>query len=1326
MKKFFTLLFSLFAIALIAQPANDDCTGLVNLGVAPFCPDTVFFTNVGATPSVIATGSDNIPTCFNGGTVQRDVWFSFVASDTILDYTITVTGITDGNGSTAMNMPQVAIYRGDCEMDGLAELICASADVGNNEISIDVYGLTPGITYFLRINDYSTSAQPNAGTFQLCVSSIQPVNTIDEGGSTACFGELYDSGGPDSVYQANETYTYTICPTETHNCIVFTLDYYNIEPGTFGGGGDALVFYDGNTTSAPIIGQISGATSQNNGGGVCYMVTAASGCLTVQFTSDADVELDGFGGHWECTLENCPENPAISVDQTVTNTQIVASLSTPQTDVTIDTIICPGGAYGTFLAPDNSNLGLQKGLLLTTGSVQNAVGPNDLGSTSTSSFAPGDDDLDYLSQLQGNGSLSQDACILELDVFAATNELTFEYVFGSEEYPEYVGSNFNDIFAFLISGPGITGDPNIGNQEDIAVLPNSGTLVQINSVNNQTNWQYYRNNNNDGNFSGMSVEYDGLTSDSLGIKKSLTARKSVIPCNTYHLKLAIADRGDSAFDSGVFISDLKGGTPELEVQFLSGVEYLIENCTGNQDQLIIQLSNPLQDTTTYHVVIGGTATPNVDYFLDVPSTITFLPGQTSFAFPLFPITDNIDEGTETITISLTNNFGCGDVTYTTVTVNIEDEPKIIALNGQDTAFVCAGYSVPLSVEGAATYFWTPVNPLDDPSSSHPVCTPTQSGWFHVVGQVGLCTGEDSVYVNIIDPNITTFVSDPTICNGTTVTLTAIDNVGHSGLHWTPEQGLSNPNSATPTVTPPVTTTYTAAVSIAGCTVTNAVTVNVDEYIQPTLTTTDTLICQGYSVQLADAITGTTTQYQWAPALWLDDANTSGPLATPQQSVTYVLVTHSEHNYCADTSQVHITVVPALVDILGNDYYELCKGESITLHASTTTNGIGLGWTPNNGTLSSQTDTVVVATPTETTWYYTNLNVGQCSVYDSVLIRVDSLPITAITAIPAKPVYCPGEIVTLISPTFEPVNFPDISFEWTPSTYTQSPLDNFNLVTTPVETITYSRITSNRACADTTSFTIQIVDPSLPLNIEDTTICSGESVELVAGTADSYSWSPEVGLSCTDCNTVIAAPTSTTTYVVMSETSGCPASASATIHVIANPSVTIQADPTDSIPLGNSVVLTAVPPYNGVLYTWYHNNDSIGNVNPITVTPPDIDDATYQVFLVDTTYGCEGQAFITVPVKSPEYHIPSAFTPNGDSKNDKFNLILNNADNVELIEFQVYNRWGERVYNNEKPAEGWDGMYKNKDVPSDVYIYHIKMKLPNGEEVVLNGDVTLIR
>ncbi|HNM27058.1 MAG TPA: choice-of-anchor L domain-containing protein, partial [Saprospiraceae bacterium] len=574
---------------------------------------------------------------------------------------------------------------------------------------------------------------------------------------------------------------FVICPSQPAACITFTLDYYNLDQSGFGG--DVLTFYDGDDINSPILAQIGGAgfgpPSVSGGGAVCFKVMATSGCLTVQMQSDFAVEQEGFVGHWECSSEPCMPVATPTINTNISNQNIVDAVSTPATTVTITNIDCPNDAYGTFSYPtDDNDLGLSQGLLLTSGLATIAIGPNVFTGSGINNLGEGDSDLDYLSQQQG-GANSFDACIVELDVFAATDELTFEYVFGSDEYPEFVGSGFNDIFAFFVSGPGIVGDPNLSNNaKNIAIVPGTtNTPVQINSVNNDVNWQFYRNNE-----IGQSLEYDGLTSDAFGIKKSLTARTDVIPCNTYHLKLAVADRADHIYDSGVFISKIQGGTPNLSVQFASGIDYFIEDCSGNQDVLIISLSEPPTEVTSFLVTVGGTATLGVDYTLSIPNIITFQPGQQQISFPIVPIADALVEGTETITISLSNNFGCGTVIYKTLTINIEDNVNVYVNAGADTVYVCAGATLQLEAFGATNYFWAPPGLVSNPFISNPTITPSQDLWVSVTGTVNNCVDIDSVYVKIISPSIDVTALSPTnICQGTQVLLQAANNVGNSAL-----------------------------------------------------------------------------------------------------------------------------------------------------------------------------------------------------------------------------------------------------------------------------------------------------------------------------------------------------------------------------------------------------------------------------------------------------------------------------------------------------------------------------------------------------------------
>jgi gliding motility-associated-like protein len=1209
MKKLYILskLLLLFPLLLWSQPPNDDCSGLINLGVAPACPDSVFFTNVGATASDIGFG--NIPGCFNGGGVQRDVWFAFTSSDTIFDYTITVTGLSDGT-TAGMTNPQVALYRGSCAPNALAELACASAELGATEVKLNVVGLTPNITYFLRINDYSATAAPNSGTFQVCVDEIEQSFTIDQDGSTACSGTLYDTGGPNGDYGNNENHTFTICPDQPHECIIFTLEYFFIEPSAGFFGGDQLSFFDGPTANpATLINQIGGSGfvfDSDGGGGVCFQVQATSGCLTVQFISDAFVTYEGFKGDWQCT-QNCLDYQPIVVTPNIDETQIIDFVSTPATAASIASINCPTQSYGLFQAGDNSDLGLERGLLLTNGDIFWAVGPNTsagAGNPNADNGAPGDPDLDYLSGVFGDNTPSTNACVIELDVFVATNELTFEYVFGSEEYPEFVDDIFNDIFAFFISGPGIVGDPNIGNQLNIAVLPDgNNTPVQINSVNNLTNWQYYRNNNN-----GLSIEYDGMTSDFLGVKKSLTARAGVIPCNTYRLKLAIADRGDEIYDSGVFIAELKGGTPQLFVQFNSGINYLVEDCTNQPDEVIIQLSSAFEDTTSFNVTIGGTATLGVDYLLNIPSVITFLPGQTQLAFPIIPLSDMEEEPIETITITLSNDFGCGNVVYSTIEIELHDALNVQIFAGQDTAFVCQDSSLVLSVTGASSYFWTPVNILSSPTSPNPAASPAESQWVYVEGSVGPCLAYDSIYLQIIDPEIAVIALDPTaICQGDSVQLAVIDNVNGQGLSWSPTAGLSDPASPMPIARPQTTTTYTASVNVAGCVVSDTITIDVSPFEFPQLAN-DTLICQNYSVQLATPFPGpVTTQYAWSPTAGLDDPSSPAPIATPDETTTYQLIATSANGACADTAEVTITVLPADVDILNPDTTAICLGEVAVLTAVTSTGSAdNLLWAPFDGTLSDTLGLSVTVTTSVSNWYYATFFVGDCLVFDSVYVRVDSLPDLSLSADPEKDFYCQGEIVLLTSPTYEPDFHPDIVHLWLPAPGYETGDSLLNMVITTTDTFLYQRITSIGGCRDTAEILLNVVrSPVVTLSPLDPTICAGDAIQFqlqIDGEYEEIEWEGP-GLSCTDCLDPIASPAApgVVQYTATLDADACPVSVGTSVTVLGPPRYLLNTIQT--VCVGSAIQLN-LDADNLSTYTWTSNDPGFGIVTEArpTVSP----------------------------------------------------------------------------------------------------------------------------
>ena len=188
------------------------------------------------------------------------------------------------------------------------------------------------------------------------------------------------------------------------------------------------------------------------------------------------------------------------------------------------------GASGTFTDGLSSGIGMESGIILTTGSATDAVGPNLFSDTTTENGMSGLPELDALIP----GYTSYDATKLSIDFTSNGDSVYFNYVFASEEYNEWVGSEFNDVFGLFLDGV------------NLAVVPGSGNNVAINTVNNTSNSIYY----NDNEFGSFNIEYDGFTT-------ILTASFSGLSAGMHTLDLAIADAGDSALDSAVFI---QGGT----------------------------------------------------------------------------------------------------------------------------------------------------------------------------------------------------------------------------------------------------------------------------------------------------------------------------------------------------------------------------------------------------------------------------------------------------------------------------------------------------------------------------------------------------------------------------------------------------------------------------------------------------------------------------------------------------------------------------------------------------------------------------------------------
>ncbi|QTN38533.1 choice-of-anchor L domain-containing protein [Cryomorphaceae bacterium] len=363
-----------------------------------------------------------------------------------------------------------------------------------------------------------------------------------------------------------------------------------------------------------------------------------------------------------------------------------------------------------FFDGTGSNIGIDSGIVITSGFITNAIGPNNSPGQTGANGLPGDPDLTAFS-----GFPTFDAAILEFDFVPQSDTLRFNYVFGSEEYPEFVGGSVNDVFAFLLTGP----DPNGGtyNNRNLANIGASSVPVTINTLNCQNfSAQYICNDPANttcapsylctASGSGVTIQYDGFTIP-------MQAEAYVVCGATYTIRMGIADGGDGILDSGVFIEAGSFTSPTLTINTLATFTQgltdtaLIEDCGSAYIELV--RTGGLDDSLLVPLNFGGTAINGVDYNL-LPDTIIMLPDSSTLQIPFTSFGDGIQEGLETIII-YTDSIVTGCTTYPpdTITLTIIDQPPLGIVDIPDT-IACGGDSITVQAQGTGgfgyfNYLW---------------------------------------------------------------------------------------------------------------------------------------------------------------------------------------------------------------------------------------------------------------------------------------------------------------------------------------------------------------------------------------------------------------------------------------------------------------------------------------------------------------------------------------------------------------------------------------------------------------------------------------------
>ena len=391
-----------------------------------------------------------------------------------------------------------------------------------------------------------------------------------------------------------------------------------------------------------------------------------------------------------------------------------------------------------YFSNGSSSINIEEGVMLATGDISNAHGPNQAYNRGTSFFNPSTNDPD-LRAIINSSNLIYDATALEFDFTPTSDTVSFEFVFASEEYCEYAGSQYNDVFGFFISGPGING-PFSNNAENIAFVPGSSDYVTINNVNHSSNPNYYVSNVPSQQHSDMPSwldcpghsQLDGIAINDIefdGFTTLMTAIARVQACETYHIKLIVADVNDAYYDSAVFLkanSFSAGGTALVTTDVPDfGGDIAYEGCKDGAF-VFRRTNDDLSDEVivNFNISTNSTALEGIDFDY-LPSSVTILPGDSLVVLPVSVFDDILIEGNESVILELDAPCSC-NIPSTVLYISDMDSLEIIL----DDAYLCESSSLALEpqISGGIpgySYLWSTnetqedinVNPTQDTTYS---------------------------------------------------------------------------------------------------------------------------------------------------------------------------------------------------------------------------------------------------------------------------------------------------------------------------------------------------------------------------------------------------------------------------------------------------------------------------------------------------------------------------------------------------------------------------------------------------------------------------------
>ncbi len=942
------------------------------------------------------------------------------------------------------------------------------------------------------------------------------------------------------------------------------------------------------------------------------------------------------------------------------------------------------------------------GIVLTTGlSKSNATdkGLNGLASDEADNgfFLPGDPQLDILS-----GSATNDACVLEFDFVPLGDTVFFDYIFSSEEYPQFNCTPFNDYFAFYISGPGIVGSKNM------AIIPGTNIGVSINSINSGVDGDPTDAVSCTGVFTNLYVNNIGgqhLTHN--GLTVSLRAISGVTPCQTYHLKIAIADVTDDAGDSGVFLKSGSFNSNAAKLTYQGTLDlnnnqlYTAEGCS--QGNLVLSLPTTRSTPSTFSLVTVGTATNGVD-ITPIPNTITIPPNALTVSIPFNAINDNIPEGAEVLKVYLTSPCNMS-VFLDSVIINIRDYDTL-NITPNSPAYACnTGTPLQLNAVGTyTTYTWDANPSLSATNIANPVATPTVfPSKYYCTTTLGTCQARDSI--TVLSKNILSQNSVNVNCGGNnTGAITLVPGPSFiRPLQFSLNGAANQPDSNFLNLAVGM---YTVTLTDA----TNCVRTYNFNIIQafPTISFTEVVTPPACNLSGSAVVTamGGNPPYQYS---------NNGTTFFNSNMVSVVAGSNTlyvrDANGCIRSKTINVIALNTLT-----------INNALATPAICSTNPTGIITATGNGGTSPYQYSLALNSGYQALNTF-NVFEGVRKIYvkdaagclDSVTLTV---PLTNNLVVNAGPnvTLCEGKTAQLTAASNADNN------TWTPNVAINN-ATSLTPIVAPTVTTQYVLTGTKGNCtrADTMVVTVNpapIADAGM-----DATICYGQSITLQGNGGSVYNWQPVAQLT----NPTTATPTATPTidskfWTTVTDAIGCTSLNTDTVNITVTPPIVIIATPDTTISPNQPLQLNAT---GAPLYQWipsaFLSNATIAN--PVA----NITSTSQQQYIVRgfNAAGCVGYDTVNVTIfKGPDIYVPTAFTPNNDGRNDFFFVKAVGLTSFNYI--RVFNRWGQLVFDSKDPNRTWNGRTKNGAIVTGAYVWMVSAVDYLGKPIFKKGTVMVIQ